>query len=66
MSDHDSYEVPRPTILRRCSRCNVTRDNVAKNRVIVSPRGTAHFARYDGVYCDRRLDATGDGWWWPL
>ena len=56
---------PRPTIYRLCELCKVTREDHDNNKVIVSPRGMAHFgADYGRTECGK--DATGDKWWWPL
>jgi hypothetical protein len=58
-------ETPRPNVTNVCFRCNVRWLDVDAGRVIVSPRGFAHFGRADGTTACYR-DATGENWWWPL
>lgn len=61
----EAHEVPRPPIKRACGRCDVRSGAIDDNLVIVSPRGIAHFGEdYGDTSCG--IDATGDGWWWPL
>lgn len=63
MSEPD--EIPRPDINSGCFRCGVTNASIDNNRVVVSPTGKAHYGRdYGDTECG--IDATGDGWWWPL
>lgn len=49
-----------------CFRCGVSHDDLDGLReVVVSPSGKAHFgAEYGLTQCG--IDATADGWWWPL
>lgn len=58
---------PRPEVKRLCRVCQVKPQDVDANRVIVSPRGTAHtncFTQSEITDCGR--DATKPMWWWPL
>lgn len=48
-----------------CLRCGVTPADIEAVSVVVSPTGKAHYGGHYGITtCG--IDATGDGWWWPL
>ena len=50
------------TVERSCLRCQVDADDPW---FVVSPAGIAHHGAANG-HTDCGIDATGDGWWWPL
>lgn len=58
-------ELARPEVKKLCVRCYVTEWDVLENRVVVSPRGTAHHPRSGSGFTVCSLDATGERWWWP-
>lgn len=64
--DANAYaEQARPVVKRGCKRCGVTDRHIENGVFIVSPTGIAHFGEDDGdTSCG--IDATGNGWWWPL
>ena len=51
-------------IVRRCRRCEKYL-RWAPGYGVISPRGIEHVG-CDGGMTGCGLDATGDGWWWPL
>lgn len=56
-----------PEVMRACSICGPTDDEILAGRVIVSPNGVAHHSDNDGDgRTDCGKDATGEHWWWPL
>ena len=67
-SEHaESEMVPMPKVRRGCRRCGVTLRDIASGYVVVSSSGIAHHGSEDfGGQTQCGIDATGDGWWWPL
>ena len=59
-------ETPMPVVKRVCKRCPITPRELERGYVLVSPNGTAHSAGWKEGLTDCGLDATGDGWLWPL
>lgn len=64
--DADGWEIPKPKVKARCRRCEKTDSGRgAWGCGVVSPWGIEHVGQdYGMTACG--IDATGDGWWWPL